>query len=387
MPARYLDLHVTEMLPASCLNRGEHDLPKTFQLGNTTRAVITSQSFKRAIRTALEEELNEYAVRTRRIPPRVIAALKRAGWPDDLADYAGSQIAQCSTPSGLASDETKSHRTQALIYTAEKALLDDLTDVCIRHRTALQEGLAATRTPAPKGKKNEPARCLPAKELGAILARRTACITLFGRMLAGHDDSHVSGAVHMAWAFTTHTSDRQPDFFTTKEDWDEPGDRGSAFLDTAFLTAGVFYRYACVNLTELTANLDGDTDEALRLTGLFMDTFLLTHPGAKQTSTAPHTLPDTAAYVVRDRRPVSYAAAFDQPVRASHQGGYLASTRRALSQQAALTDRLIGARRRIGHGHTTAHTSPLDHLGPHHDGFEDLTAAALLAAAQPPARS
>lgn len=291
-----------------------------------------------------------------------------------------------------------------MIYTAEAHLIDDLVALCASHRTQLQEALAATTAPkngtegeaedeentAPKrdvkGKRkaeeNTTPRTLPGKEVGRILARRTACIDLFGRMLAGHEDSRVAGAVQMAWAFTTHTAERQPDFYTAQEDWGEPGDRGSAFLSTAFLTAGVFYRYASVNLTDLIAARGGRQD-ALDLLGLFINAFLYARPGGKQNSTAPNTLPDTVTYTVRDSCPVSYADAFDQPVRADRHGGYLAPSRRALSAHAATSDRLAGTRDRIGHGHTTAHTSPLEHLGPHHAGFHALTAAAVADAASP----
>ncbi|MFD9216242.1 type I-E CRISPR-associated protein Cas7/Cse4/CasC [Streptomyces sp. NPDC059544] len=390
MRARYIDIHVIQSVPAANLNRGEYDEPKTLLLGNTTRGALSSQSIKRASRMEMEAELGEPAVRTRMIPPRVIAALKDAGWPDELAVFAGAQIALCAAAKGLDTDREAGHRTLAMIYTAETGLLDDLTALCVRHRSRLEDGLAATQSdstePAPKTKPKKKAdtpRCLPTQDIGEILARRTACISLFGRMLAGHDASHVTGAAQIAWAFTTHTSDMQPDFLTAVEDWSTAGDRGSAHIDTAFLMAGVFYRYSTVNLTQATDNFGGDTKQALQHVALFMETFIMTLPQAKQNSTAPHTLPDTVHYVVRDRRPVSYAPAFDQPVRAPRGGGYLIPTRQELSAQAALTNRLIGTRHRIGHGHTTAHPTPLDHLGPHHDSFDALIAAAIHDAALP----
>ncbi|MGW6898982.1 type I-E CRISPR-associated protein Cas7/Cse4/CasC [Streptomyces sp. NPDC054919] len=390
MRARYIDIHVIRSIPAANVNRGEYGEPKMLLLGNTTRGAISSQSIKRAGRMEIEDELAEPAVRTRMIPPRVIAALNQAGWPDDLAVFAGTQIARSAIKGGLKTDPAAGHRTQAMVYTAEMGLLEDLTALCTRHRPQLENGLAATLAqPARKksGKKQDedkPPTLLPMKDIGEILARRTACISLFGRMLAGHEASNVTGAVQVAWAFTTHTSDFQPDFFTAVEDWPAPGDKGSAHLSTAFLTAGVFYCYAAVNLTGLTHNLDGDSKQALELLAMYTEAFVTTLPQGKANSTAPHTLPDTVHYTVRDRRPVSYAAAFEQPVRAASTGGYLVPTRHALSTQAALTNRLIGTRRLIGHGHVTAHPTPLEHLGPHHDSLDDLIAAAVHDAALPP---
>ncbi|MFF4234029.1 type I-E CRISPR-associated protein Cas7/Cse4/CasC [Streptomyces sp. NPDC001820] len=385
MRARYIDLHITQAIPASCLNRGEYDEPKTLQLGNTMRAAISSQCQKRAGRMELEEELDEPAARTRMIPPRVTAALCEAGWPKDLAVFAGVQIARSATAEGLRTDPQAGHRTLAMLYVLADGLVDDLAALCTRHRAALEAGHAQETAPksdksGSKKRKAMPA-FLPTADVVALLTRRTATINLFGRMLAGLSDADVVGAVQVAWAFTTHTSDPQPDFLTAVEDWPQAGDRGSAHMDTAFLTAGVFYRYATVNLTELIHNLGGDQQQAVELLALFTEVFIMTLPQAKKTSTAPHTVPDLVHYVVRDRRPVSYAAAFDQPIKAAPGGGHLAPTRQTMDTHAATIDRLIGTRHRIAHGYATAHNGPLENLGTRHDSFDELIAAAAHAAA------
>ncbi|MFF9378185.1 type I-E CRISPR-associated protein Cas7/Cse4/CasC [Streptomyces griseoluteus] len=411
-PARFLDLHVLQHAPASLMNRGEHNEPKTLVVGSVQRAALSPQSQKRAQRTDIEDWLSEHAVRTRMLPPRLSGHLTHQGWPKDLADFAAQQVARCATSEGLKTSARAGHRTEVMVYTAEQHLLDDLAQICTDHQEQLalalhhstqkaaddadageypaeEDDASILAASAGRRRKTAPAaakrpstpRLLPAKQIGAILARRTACIDLFGRMLAGHDESHVTGAVHLAWAFTTHVGDLQPDFFTAQEDWPADGDPGSAHLDTALLTSGVFYRYATVNLTQLTENTGGDLAHAQRLAELFMEAFLLSLPQAKRTSTAPHTLPDTAAYVVRDRRPVSYAPAFEQPVEAAAAGGFLAPSRQALADYAALATRMTGTRHRAGHGHLTLHPEPLAALGPHHPSYEEFIAAALTDAA------
>ncbi|MEU9211171.1 type I-E CRISPR-associated protein Cas7/Cse4/CasC [Streptomyces sp. NPDC048415] len=383
---RYLDLHAVQHYTPSCLNRGEYNEPKTLTIGNALRATVSSQNQKRNWRLELEAELDEPSARTRMLPPRVAAALREAGWPDDLAHFAAGQIARSAIPKGLDTNPKEGHRTQAMLLVAAESIVEDLTAVCIRHRTALEKGLARLAAPAKEksadssdsGKKpTVPAAVLPASEVAAHLTRRTATINLFGRMLAGLGDAEVSGAVQVAPAFTTHTSDLQPDFFTAVEDWPASGDRGSAHLDTAFLTTGAFYRFTTVNLTDLTRNLGGDHDQVLHLIRLFTRAFIMTVPPAKKTSTAPHTVPDLVAYAVRDRRPVTYAGAFEQPVKAAPNGGYLAPTYRALDAHAHTLTRLIGTRHLIGHGYATAQNEDAEHLGQRHDGFDTLIDTAL----------
>ncbi|MFF6881225.1 type I-E CRISPR-associated protein Cas7/Cse4/CasC [Streptomyces sp. NPDC012474] len=185
-------------------------------------------------------------------------------------------------------------------------------------------------------------------------------MNLFGRMLAEVPDAHVDGAVQMAPAFTVHPSSPQPDYFTAVEDWAAPNETGSAHLQTAFFTTGLLYRYATVNLTELTRNLNGDHEQALHLLGLFADAFIDVMPGAKKTSTAPHTYPHLVHYTIRDRRPVS-----------------------ALSQHAGALNRLLGTRRLLGCGYATLHPGPVDHLGTAHSGLDELIDALTENAAAP----
>ncbi|WP_125530048.1 type I-E CRISPR-associated protein Cas7/Cse4/CasC, partial [Streptomyces sp. WAC 05379] len=325
---RYVDLHILQDFPLACLNRGEADEPKTLMMGNAQRGAVSSQCLKHADRHDLEALIDEPAARTRRLPIRLAAALREAGWPEDLARFAAIQVPRCATSEGLATDPEHDDRTLVMLYVPADSIVADLAALCTRHRTALEKGMAKEAKSTAKA----PAAYLPTDDVVRLLCGRTASISLFGRFLAGLNDVHVDGAVQMAWSFTTHASDLHPDFYTTVEDWGETGEAASAHMDTAYYSsAGVFYRYACVNLTELTRNLGGNTAQATALLGAFTDVFISTLPQAKKTSTAPHTLPDTVHYVIRDRRPVSYASAFHQPVRADRHGGYLAPSRHALS--------------------------------------------------------
>lgn len=384
-PARYADFHILHPLPASLLNRGEDDLPKALDLGGVSRALVSSQSWKRAVRLRLEDELGEHAARTRMLPLRVADALQAAGWPQELATFAGSQIVRSATAEGLRTEEKQRGITSATLY-LPRDVLDDLTDLCTEHRTHLEEALAketaAQTAPAKQAqKKPKTEAVLPTPRVASAIRRRTATINLFGRMLAEVPDAHVDGAVQMAHAFTVHASSAQPDYFTAVEDWSAPNESGSAHLQTAFFTTGLLYRYATVNLTELTRNLNGDHEQALHLLGLFADAFIDVMPGAKKTSTAPHTYPYLIHYNIRDRRPVSYAAAFEQPVKHAPGGGYTTPAVTALSEHAGALNRLLGTRRLADSGYATLHNTPVEHLGTAHAGIDDLIDALTKTAA------
>ncbi|MFD5453526.1 type I-E CRISPR-associated protein Cas7/Cse4/CasC [Streptomyces olivaceus] len=374
-PARFLDLHVLQPVTAANLNRDSDGDPKTITFGNTIRAFVSPQAWKRPIRLNVERDLGEHAARTRMVPPLVARKLQEAQWPEDLAAFTAAQIVHSAKKDGLQHNDQEGYRTQALLY-LPKDVIDDLVALCEKHRTTLEEALAA-HTP---NKKIAPV--LPAKDLAAHLTRRTASINLFGRMLAELPAGHVEAAVQMAPAFSVHQSDPQPDFFTAVEDLPQDGDSGSAHLQTAFLTTSLFYRFATVNITDLHANLGpaATTGTLKALVELFVQHFILSMPSGKKTATAPHTIPDLVHYAVRDRRSVSYGAAFEQPVTAPAQGGYTTPARQALADYAATMSRLLGTRHLRAHGHTGTPAKPVKDLGSRHASFDDLAAACAAAA-------
>ena len=377
--SRFLDIHILHMVGASNLNRDEAQEPKTIELGGSTRAMVSSQAWKRPVRLDIEDELDERSARTRMLPPVVAQRLRDLGWPEDLAAFAAAQVARSGSETGLKTTPNEGHRTKAMLLIPVD-VANEATLLCTSHRPALEAALAKTAgtgTPGPP--------VLPVDLVGELLVRRTASTDLLGRMVAELPGGHVEAAVQMAPAFTVNSADLQPDYFTAVEHWPAPGERGSAHLQTAFLVSGVFYRYTTVNITDLLHNLGARRQEAAHLIELFARAFIRAMPQAKKTSTAPHTLPDTVHYAVRDRRPVSYAAAFDRPVKAAPGGGHTEPARQALTDYARRVDRLIGTADRIAHGHTGAFDTPLPPLGTFHPSFDTLAAACAEAALRPTA--
>ncbi|GAA2656855.1 type I-E CRISPR-associated protein Cas7/Cse4/CasC [Streptomyces vastus] len=360
----FVDFSAIQSVPAANLNRDDLGSPKTVKYGNASRIRVSSQSWKRAIRHGVEQDLGEKAARTRLVPIKVKEALERDGWPSELAEFAGSQIATSAVKKPLKT-EAAGH-TSVLLFLPESGI-EELTAVCSENREVLEKG---------QGKKN-PGALLPTARIQEILKRRTASISLLGRMLAELPGANVDGAAQVAHAFTTHASEPQRDYFTAVDDWLGEADTGSGHLDTAEFSAGVFYRFASVNVTDLLKNLDDDRKAVRTVLASFADQFLMSLPQAKKNSTAPHTIPDLAYLAVRTQRPISMAAAFETPVTADRAGGFSGPSRQALAAYAQDINRLTGNRNRPFHGHAGITSTSLEGIGKTYESFPDLIEAAV----------
>ncbi|WP_413809657.1 type I-E CRISPR-associated protein Cas7/Cse4/CasC [Streptomyces sp. OE57] len=377
----YLDLSALQSVPVANLNRDDLGSPKQVRYGNALRIRVSSQSWKRVIRHGVEQDLGEKAARTRMVPVKVQQALQKAGWQAELAAFAGAQVAASAGKKGIGTE--KAGHTSVLLFLPEAAI-EELAVVCTEHREALEKGLEAQQTAKEKTKakgKEDPGQLLPPNRIETILKQRTASIGLLGRMLAELPDANVDGAAQVAHAFTTHAAEPQRDYFTAVDDWLGEAETGSGHLDTAEFSAGVFYRYATVNITDLLKNLEGDAKAAQTVLASFAEHFLLSLPQAKKNSTAPHTLPDLAYLAVREHRPLSLAAAFETPVASDIQGGFSRPSRTALDAYTRNINRLTGERNRPFHGHTVIDPEEkFTGLGQAHASYHQLIEAAVDAA-------
>ncbi|MEV4679937.1 type I-E CRISPR-associated protein Cas7/Cse4/CasC [Streptomyces kurssanovii] len=379
MPARFIDIHIIQSVPFSNLNRDDTNSVKTVQYGNVLRTRVSSQSWKRAVRGVFEDRIGQAALRTRRIGERVTRLLAEdREWPLDLAERAGAHTAAASSikfelaknPADTKQSTPNKVLTNAMVYVPETAVAE-LADLAEEYREALQEA-KDIKKPADKS-------VLPADRVESVLRSRNGVINLFGRMLAEVDNAGVDGAVQVAHALTTHETDVELDYFSAVDDvtatW---GDQtGSGHMGHTEFSAGTFYRYATIDLRDLTANIGENPSELRELTTAFLSAFILSLPQAKKNSTAPHTIPDLAHISVRADRPLSYAAAFERPVAASGQGGYADASRATLSEYAEAANRLLGTSGILDSGWAGVDAKDLDGLGTRHTGFDALIGAAL----------
>jgi CRISPR system Cascade subunit CasC len=172
----------------------------------------------------------------------------------------------------------------------------------------------------------------------------------------------------------------QADFFTAVDDLGEQWgqEAGSAHMNNAEFSSGVFYRYATIAVHDLLRNLGPDHGTAAELTKAFLHAFISSMPEAKKTSTAPHTIPDLVYVAVRQDRPMSLAAAFEAPVRATGTG-WAAPSRDTLATYATTAHRLFGTTGLAHHAHAGVDPKPFDGLGDLANSYDALIDGAVRA--------
>ncbi|MFE7215125.1 type I-E CRISPR-associated protein Cas7/Cse4/CasC [Streptomyces sp. NPDC057611] len=381
-PARFICVHVLQTVPFANLNRDDTNSVKTVQYGGVLRTRVSSQCWKRAVRTEFQQRIGQSALRTRRIGERVSRLLaEERGWPKDLAARAGAHLAVAS---GIKFElEEKDKQVQvnkvignALVYVPQTAIAE-LADLAAEHRTELEK--------AKDIKKSNDKSILPKDKVTAVLKTRNGVINLFGRMLAEVDDAGVDGAVQVAHAMTTHPTDIEIDYFSAvddvTDDWNDS--TGSGHMGHAEFSAGTFYRYATIDLEELATNLGDDAAATRELAEAFLHSFIRSLPKAKKNSTAPNTVPDLIHLTVRADRPLSLAAAFEKPVRMAADGGYAASSRDTLAQYADAVNTFMGDDSILQAGWTGLDAKDHQGLGDRHTSLNNLVTAALETAFTP----
>ena len=317
----YVDIHIIQSLPPSCVNRDDSGSPKSAVYGGVRRLRVSSQSWKRATRLYFNDILDakDVGVRTKRVV-EVLAeritedAPELAGDAVTLAEsvFKAARI-KLSPPRGK-KDAPQESGYLLFLSTSQIARLAELA-------------IASARD----------GETLDAKTVKKIFKEAHAVdIALFGRMVADDTDLNVDAACQVAHAISTHAAENEYDFFTAVDDdksRSEEEDAGAGMMGTVEFSSATMYRYATVNLDMLVENL-GDGDAALRALEVFIKGFCLSMPTGKQNTFANRTLPEAVVVSVRDDQPVSLVGAFEKPIRTNEADGYLARSAEALAEHA-----------------------------------------------------
>jgi CRISPR system Cascade subunit CasC len=108
---------------------------------------------------------------------------------------------------------------------------------------------------------------------------------------------------------------------------------------------------------------------------------LLSIPGAKRASTAPHAAPSLVHLVVRSDRPVSLARAFEKPISvARREYGYDAPSQQGLADYAVNLGAFLGDAGVVTAGYARVDPGDLKGLGDHRPSLPDLVDATMSAA-------
>ena len=302
----YVDFHILQTVPPSCINRDDTGSPKTAVYGGVLRARVSSQAWKHAMRAAFAENAQlDVGKRTKKAAELVKAQILALA-PDADADKLAKKALE-----------------NAGIKFDEKSKSDDkVTKALFFMSTAQAKALAELAVAGSTNKKEYQ------KALGAAPSMDMA---LFGRMVADDPSLKYDAAAQVAHSISTHAVQNEYDYFTAVDDCQAEDNAGAGHLGTVEYNSSTLYRYATVNVMELAGQLGAA--QAAETVRAFGEAFLFSMPTGKQNTFANRTLPDAVYVTLREDQPVNLCGAFERAVPRSAQG-YAAPSKAALAQYA-----------------------------------------------------
>ena len=321
----YVDIHVIQSLPPSCINRDDSGSPKSAVYGSVRRLRVSSQSWKRAVRLYFKNHLNTSNLGTRTKHLAQIIATQIGEIDSGLSETA---LTLAIKAINAAADKNK----KIIAVDNKGNFKKESTPLFFASPEQVRRTAELVVTSQQTGKR------LSKKEVQQTLSAQSGIdIALFGRMVASTPVLNVDAACQVAHAISTHAAENEYDFFTAVDDEksrSEEEDAGAGMMGTVEFSSATMYRYATVNLDMLVENL-GDGDAALRALEVFIKGFCLSMPTGKQNTFANRTVPEAVVVTVREDQPVSLVGAFEEAVPADAARGYVARSVEALARHAA----------------------------------------------------
>lgn len=303
----YLDMHIIQTVPPSCVNRDDTGSPKTAIYGGTTRARVSSQAWKSAMRKMFREELfvpEKLGSRTRLVLGMVEKEILNIKPDADSKKLAKDVL----TNAGV--EFKKEEEKTNVLYFISAAQAKALADVAVQ---SINGELNI--------KKDMKKKCID-----ALKSSPSVDIALFGRMVASEPLLNCDAAAQVAHSISTHTVQNEYDYFTAVDDLSPDDTSGAGHLGTVEFNSSTLYRYANVNLLELASSL-GEMDASAAARG-FVEAFVRSMPTGKQNTFANRTLPSMVYVTLRRDQPVNLCGAFEKPIRAGEDGYAAESERR-----------------------------------------------------------
>ena len=298
----YVDFHVLQTVPPSCVNRDDTGSPKTAVYGGAVRARVSSQAWKHAMRVMFTGEMSD--------------AVETGYRTKKGTDLVAKQI------KALAPDADAFKLTQEIFKVLKIKADEDGTKALFFMSDAQAKALAKLAVEGCKDKNRY-------KE--ALKEAPSADMALFGRMVADDPSLNYDAAAQVAHSISTHTVQNEFDYFTAVDDCAPEDNAGAGHLGTVEYNSATLYRYATVNVLELVRTLGAE--QAAQTVRAFGEAFIRSMPTGKQNSFANRTLPDAVYVTLRQDQPVNLSRAFEKPVRKSEEG-YAEPSKVALKQYA-----------------------------------------------------
>lgn len=333
-----LDIHILQTVPPSNLNRDDTGTPKSATYGGVRRSRVSSQAWKRATRTAFAELLDpsELGIRTKKVVE--VLADRILDLDPSLSRAAAQSLAAetITTATGSKVVPARKGKQDMEDPAAESAYLMFLSGRQYDALAAMTiEGGKGGDVKALKDFFKDKENKSRVKQL--VLTEHSVDIALFGRMVADSTDLNVDAAAQVAHALSVHAVEVESDYYTAVDDKNTNAETGAGMIGTVDFNSATLYRYAALDVNRLQENLGAGHDDARpveptrRAVTAFLEGFITSLPTGKINSFGNQTLPAAVIVKLRSRRPVSYVAAFEEPVAMGSEGGFLTGSCKKLA--------------------------------------------------------
>ncbi len=311
-----VELHLLQNLAPANINRDDTGAPKECEFGGVTRARVSSQSWKRAMREAFKHQhllpKERIGERTLLIAQELIERVAHTR-PRDEAE----QVVKALIVHVWKLDDDL-HIPYLILFSQQE--IDRMVALCIEHWEILLTTYRAMEKSKSQGKKasKEESGDLPADIKTAFKrlldGRGAADLALFGRMIADYPENNVEAAAQVAHAISTNAIAREMDYFTAVDDLQKSDTSGAGMIGTVEFNSACLYRYTAVDTQQLEHNLGGDRELAAQALRAYLEAMVIAIPSGKQNSFAAHNPPSLVMGVVRDAGQWSLTNAFAKPI-------------------------------------------------------------------------
>ena len=343
----FVDIHVIQTVPPSCVNRDDTGSPKTATYGGVRRARVSSQSWKKAMRDQFRETFDESDLGIRTLNAVDVIADKICLIDDTVSESKAVELAagviktagiKLSTKKENKESTEESTKTGALFFISSKQAEN-------MAKLALEGGYTKKTAQEALNKGN-----------GVDIA-------LFGRMVADDPSLNSDASAQVAHAISTHRVDAEYDYFTAIDEMSPAEHAGAGMIGTVEFNSSTMYRYATIAVHDLCERLENNKSMTSEAVGEFLRAFLLSMPTGKQNTFANRTVPNAALIAIREDQPINLVSAFESPVSLGKAGGYIEeSVNRLVKEEAEATSSFVKKSKKtwqIGKG--------LDAIGPSAD--------------------
>lgn len=316
----FIDVHVLQTVPPSCVNRDDTGSPKTAVYGGVTRARVSSQSWKHAMRAMFKENLpkEDLAYRTKKVHELLMEELQVKNYSGDASKAALETLNALGLK--IKPNEKNGDAIRDALFFISDAQVRALADLIINTPDFLE---------------NINSKELKQTALSALQQNPGIDVALFGRMVAEDPSLNTDACAQVAHALSTHRVNNEYDYFTAVDDLALKENSGASHIGTVEYNSSTMYRYATVAVHELKIHLGENTPGSV---SEFIRSFILSMPTGKQNTFANRTVPDAVIISLRDDQPVNLVGAFEDPVKGG-EGGYInESVKKLVDQQNIITE-------------------------------------------------